>query len=486
MASIPWRSAPRLFAAALLTCGLAAPAAQASPTFVNGITVPASTQDLSADPIVLNRRFGAFSDLFYDPIRNELWALGDRGPGGGTLPYDTRVQRVSVDINPVSGAISNFTILETVRFTDASGTQAFTGLAPSPTSVLGRSLDPEGIVVRPNGNFIVSDEYGPSVYEFGRNGRLVRAFTTPANLIPRSGSGVPNFAGDTGNVAGKRTNRGFEGLAISPDGKFVYAMLQSAMLDEGAGSGVYSRIVKFDTATGLAVAQYAYRMEGSNQGRGISALVALNDHEFLVLERNNRGVGVPDANLASPNKKVFTIDLTGALDVTGVTLPATGAFAGAVTKTAAPAFIAIDANALAALGGRIPEKWEGLTIGPRLADGQFSILVGTDNDFSITQNADGIQFDVYYSPGAGLRIQCDIGTFDHCTSIDSDGSLGGAFTGDVSGFDLIPAVLYAYKSADGDLAGFVALAPLPTSWSMLAVGAGLLAVAGALARRRWR
>jgi hypothetical protein len=373
-----------------------------------------------------------------------------------------------------------------VRFTDASGTLAFTGLAPSPTSVLGRSLDPEGIVVRPNGNFIVSDEYGPSVYEFGRNGRLVRAFTTPANLIPRSGSGVPNFAGDTGNVAGKRTNRGFEGLAISPDGKFVYAMLQSAMLDEGAASGVYSRIVKFDTATGLAVAQYAYRMEGSSQGRGISALVALNDHEFLVLERNNRGVGVPDANLASPNKKVFTIDLTGALDVTGVTLPATGAFAGAVTKTAAPAFIAIDANALAALGGRIPEKWEGLTIGPRLADGQFSILVGTDNDFSITQNADGIQFDVYYSPGTGLRIQCDIGTFDHCTSLNSDGSLGGAFTGDVTGFDLIPAVLYAYKSADGDLAGFVALAPLPTSWSMLAVGAGLLAVAGALARRRWR
>ncbi len=94
-----------------------------------------------------------------------------------------------------------------------------------------------------------------------------------------------------GNTAGKRTNRGFEGLAVSPDGKFTYAMLQSAMLDEGGGDGVYARIVKFDNATGEAVAQYAYKMEGAGQGRGISALVAINDHEFLVLERNNRGVG---------------------------------------------------------------------------------------------------------------------------------------------------------------------------------------------------
>jgi hypothetical protein len=80
-------------------------------------------------------------------------------------------------------------------------------------------------------------------------------------------------------------------------------MLQSAMLDEGAGNGVCNRTVKFDAETGTAVAQYAYQMEGSSQGRGISALLALNDHEFLVLERNNRGIGV-GAELSPPNKKV--------------------------------------------------------------------------------------------------------------------------------------------------------------------------------------
>lgn len=64
--------------------------------------------------------------------------------------------------------------------------------------------------------------------------------------------------------------------------------------------------------------------EGNSQGRGISALVSLDDHRFLVLERNNRGLGV-DATLGGANKKVFRIDLAGASDVSAVDQDAPGA-----------------------------------------------------------------------------------------------------------------------------------------------------------------
>ena len=43
----------------------------ATPAFVNGITVPANTTDLSGDPITVNQRLGMFSDIYYDPNRNE-------------------------------------------------------------------------------------------------------------------------------------------------------------------------------------------------------------------------------------------------------------------------------------------------------------------------------------------------------------------------------------------------------------------------------
>ena len=449
-----------------------------SVNFVNGITISGGSQDLSTGNSV-DRRVGFFSDIYYDPNRKEWWGVSDRGPGGGLLSYETRAQRFTVDI-AANGAISNFKIAQTVKFQDSvsSGSAPFNGIAPSPSTALGRAFDPEGLVIHPKtGNLLVSDEYGPSLIEFDRNGTLLRRFTTPANLIPRNAAtGTPNFAGDAGNTAGKRTNRGFEGLAISPDGKFSYAMLQSAVLDEGGGSGVYSRIVKFDNATGLAVGQYAYRMDTAGQGRGISSLVALGNNKFLVLERNNRGIGV-GATVSPADKAVYEIDLKTATDVSNITLPATGAFAGAVIKS--PKKMDLDADTLSALGNKSPEKWEGLAIGPQLGNGQYLILAGTDNDYSVTQSGSGTQYDVWFDfsladPYAN-SLQCPIGTILNCFL-----TLNGNASPWSNSLELLPGVLHAYTAS---LNGFVAAQAVPEP------GTGtlaLLGLAGALAVRQKR
>ena len=462
---------------ASLSLGLGlAPSAASAASFVNGLALSGDLLDLSGGASVNNGRVGYFSDIYYDRNRNEWWGLSDRGPGGGTLDYATRAQRFTLDVDANTGAISNFKIVQTVVF--GSNGNALNGIAPSPSNTLGLAHDSEGIVVLPKtGNLLVSDEYGPSVREFTRSGELVRTYTTPANLIPRNaGTGTPNFAGDTGNTAGKRTNRGFEGLAVSPDGNYAYAVLQSAMLDEGGGSGSINRIVKFDTSTGLAVGQYAYAMKRSSQGQGVSALVAINDHEFFVLERNNRGVGI-GAELATADKEVYRIDLTGATDVTGINL-ATAA-AGSYTKVSKSApVIDLDANTLAQLGGKSPEKWEGLAIGPKLNNGSYLILAGTDNDYSVTQNASGAQMDVYLrftdaDPYAG-SIQCPLGQTTGCTgplsSVPGDGS-----------YRLLPGVLHAYTVTAAELGAFQAPVPEPTTWGLM--GAGLLGMA-AYRRRR--
>lgn len=408
--------------------------------YKNGLALAGGAVDLSKGTDV-ERRLGYFSDIYYDPIRKQWLGLSDRGPGGGVLQYETRAQRFEVDISP-TGMISNFRVVQTVKF--MQGTQSFNGFAPNPSSQLGRAFDPEGIVVNSrNGNLLVSDEYGPSLYEFSSDGQFIRAFTTPAELIPRNAtSGIANYESDSGNTAGKRTNRGFEGLAISADGKFAYAMLQSAMLDEGGGNGIYNRIVKFDTETGKAVAQYAYAMDTASEGRGISALVALGQDKFLVLERNNRGVGA-GATLATAKKLVYQIDLSGAQDVTNVPLPATGAFAGAVKKGAKVMDLA--ANTLPALGNKSPEKWEGLAIGPRLADGTYVVLAGTDNDYSVTQNATGTQFDVHFrfsdADPYATSIQCPIGRTSGCFSTQTN-----APATLTSEYALVPGVLVAFTA----------------------------------------
>jgi len=478
------------FAAALLMG--TAMGATAAPQFVNTIAVPATTTDLSPDT-GLNKQVGMFSDLYYDPNAQEWWGLSDRGPGGGTLDYDTRVQRFTIDINPASGAISKFQVKETVKFTGPAGT--FNGKAPSPTSVLGKSFDPEGFVVNPHtGKFLVSDEYGPSVYEFNRDGTLSRTFTTPPNLIPRDTvSGTANFANDTGNNAGKRTNRGFEGLAISPDGKYAYAMLQSAMLDEGGSNGRYNRIVKFDTQTGKAVAQFAYQMEGSSRGRGISALVALNNDEFLVLERNNRGVGIDSELTPTTEKAVYKINLSNADDITNETLPNSGALPNgkkAVAKET-PSFIDLSLVNIPELGNKVPEKLEGLTIGPKIGD-KWVIILGTDNDYSVTQNADGLQFYEYINPeniadGTGAkRLLCDLGVIDlsqaNCHEVSDTAAVSAdEYAGPFTGFTLLPGILYSYVVSEAEFASYQAPIPEPATLGLFGLG---LAGLTALRRRR--
>jgi hypothetical protein len=270
--------------------------------------------------------------------------------------------------------------------------------------------------------------------------------------------------------AGKRTNRGFEGLAISPDGRYVYAMLQSAMLDEGAGDGFYNRIVKFSYVTGRAVAQYAYKMDAASQGRGISALFALNEDQMLVLERNNRGLGV-DAELTPPNKKVFRIDLKGATDVSAIKLSNTATGFTPAAKVATPWLdLALEDTlkdpSLAALSGVSPEKWEGLAVGPKLANGSYLVLAGTDNDYSVTQIAGATtQYDRYFrvKNGTTERIQCTIGTFDGCVTVSATGQATTTAATDLDGFKPIPGVLHAYAATGTDLAGLTRLR-LPYWW----------------------
>lgn len=460
--------------------------AQAAPTFVNGLTIPGNTVDASGGTTVNNGRQGFFSDLYYDPNRNNWWGLSDRGPGGGTLNYDTRVNRFTLNVDPSTGAISNYQVVETVLF--KSGLSTFNGLAPNPSNTLGFAFDPEGFVILGrSGHFLVSDEYAPRLVEFDRNGQFVRQYDVPNNVLPKVGAAVDYNATSSTLTSGRENNRGLEGLALSPDGKFAYAMLQNGTITDAVtspsfGRSMYTRILKYDTATGANVAQYAYKLEGAGpapaQGRGISAIVALDDTRFLVLERNNRGVGVPDANLASPDKKVFLINLTGASDVTGVNLIGLNPpGVTPVSKTAA-ALLDLAANtshpSLAALGGRAPEKWEGLTVGPQLSDGSYLLLAGTDNDYSVTQvSGSSTQYDVYYDPISGGRAQCDLGTTSNCVQINANGSVTTTPVTLTVTHALIPGVLQAYRATATDLGGYTA--PVP----------GPLPMAGAAAALAW-
>ena len=471
----------------------------AGPVFVNGILIPGDYPDATNQTGANNGRFGFFSDIYYNPKLNQWWSLSDRGAGGGLLAYNTRLSRFQINVHPVTGEISHFRVLETILFTDPDNLLTgpgpnLNGLNPGALngdpSVLGHSFDPEGLVIDPNTDeFIVADEYGPSVYVFDRKGRLVRVFDVPGNLVPKV-NGVPDYVAlrDDGANAGRQDNRGYEGLAVSPDGKTLYAVLQDPLINEpgpnNGRNGRNVRIVVYDNdhrspSYGSSIKQLVYQLEPQadvaarineqipmnanatdpRQGRniGVSAIIAINDTEFLVLERDNRGIGVddPPGARAVGSKRVYRIDITGASDVTNVVLPVGSLPAGvvAVTKSLDP-FINIQTNTLLP-NGEQAEKWEGLAIGPRLVGGDRLILAGNDNDYSVTQTGAGEQFDVYVDFEGNVAkcvldnpTQCEVNPAADDTVIDNPVPVP-------DGYQLLPGVLHAYRASTTDLADYV-------------------------------
>ena len=102
-----------------LVLALAAGSAEAAPVLVNALAIAGDASDLSGLPAGPNgSRLGGFgSDLYYDRYSNTYYGIADRGPGGGLLPYATRVQRFTLDADAASGAISNFQLVATTPFT---------------------------------------------------------------------------------------------------------------------------------------------------------------------------------------------------------------------------------------------------------------------------------------------------------------------------------------------------------------------------------
>lgn len=367
-----------------------------------------------------NRLGGMGSGLAYAG-GNQFVALPDRGPNA--LPYDSsvddtasyipRFHTLSLSLAPspagsalpyvLSAHLLNTTLMSSpdplsygshvpaINSIDSknyfSGRSDNFDPALASNNPLNARLDPEGIrVSRLQHSVFVSDEYGPYIYQFDRrSGRRINSFALPAKLAVanQSAQGAVEIAT---NSSGRVTNKGMEGLAISPDGRYLFGAMQSPLIQDGGTNAPYTRIIKLDIGTG-AVHEYAYEL--SNIGTvdkpkytTVSEIVAINSHEFLVDERDGKGLG---DNSSTASKKLYRIDLSGAQDVSAV-IGASNLASKVVAKSVFLDVVAALNNAGIA-SQDIPAKIEGVTFGPDIVVGGVSkhtLFLANDNDYVAT------------------------------------------------------------------------------------------------------
>src|SRR6188508_1406943 len=95
-----------------------------------------------------------------------------------------------------------------------------------------------------------------------------------------------------------------------------------------------------------------------------------------------------------------------------------------------------------------------MAIGPQLSGGRRLILLGNDNDYSVTQTGAGEQFDVYVDFAGGFArcvlddaTRCEVNPAADDLTIDQPVALP-------AGYVLLPGVLHAYRASAADLAGY--------------------------------
>ena len=315
---------------------------------------PPSRAELRPDAIPIGTglgrswHLGGFSDLYPEGASGkEFWTVTDRGPnydgGVGGIPCATgtkvypvpgftpEIVRIGLKDDEIkvkdriplrfgSGAAVGFSVRPVGR-NEVSLDAACNPLGTSP-----RGIDSEGLVVDPrDGSFWLADEYLPSVLHVASDGTVL------ARLVP---------AGTEGSVAGTgatvvtafpetvgtnfRPNRGFEGIAISPDGRTLYTALQSPMEYRPTGAerpspnprnSLALRVFRIDVSNAAApatTAQWVYRLAtgagGSPAIDKVSTLTWLGTDVLAVEERDDPANDPNDNPQNTTNTRLYVAD----------------------------------------------------------------------------------------------------------------------------------------------------------------------------------
>jgi 3-phytase len=360
---------------------------------------------------------GGLSGIDYDQINNRYYSISDDRSDRNPARFYT----LNIDLS--SGSLSSSGI-------NFSGVTTLLNQNNQPFAT--NTIDPEGIGLTSNGTVFVSSEgevsnlagrlQSPFVNEFALGtGRQLRQLPVPSKFVPVIGpADAP--------TAGIRNNLAFENLTITPDGKFLFTATENALVQDGPlatiNTGSRSRILKYNLTTGQPEQEFLYLTDpvavpavpetGFNTNGLVELLALDNRGTFLALERSF-SAGAPGTGNTI---KLYEVRLNGASDISGI-----NSLNAININTVRPVEkrLVLNFDSLGLPTGL--DNVEGMTLGPVLPNGQQSLVLVSDNNFSATQFTQILAF--------GLALENEIPRRSQSLDIlTAGGTIAGAVPGD--------------------------------------------------------
>lgn len=367
-----------LFISFFLSCSNVKQVSQAHSTprlnFVNSIEIPYN-QDFK------NTKIGGLSGIDYDKKQDIYYLISDER----SQVDPSRFYTAKIHLN--NNQIKTIDFLDTNTLKNEEGTSFGNWLSTPETSA-----DPEDIRYNPKNKSLIWSSEGarvltsdktvlqnPSINFMDLKGNFQNKIKLPSNLEMQK------------EDKGPRNNGTLEGITFDNKYKTIYTSVEEPLFEDGdkasTDKSALIRLYQFNVKTKKNAAQYAYELDpiakepnpkGSFAVNGIAALQYYKKNQLLVVERSY------STGTQACTVKVYLCDLTKATDVKNISSLKNQSFETVSKK------LILNMDDL----GIFIDNIEGLTFGPKLANGHQSLIFVSDNNFSDKQKTQILLFEV--------------------------------------------------------------------------------------------
>ncbi len=321
---------------------------------------------------------GGLSALTYDRQRDRFYALSD--DRSALAPARFYTLKLRLNTSTTEKPSLEKVEIENVTFLKNEDGKTF----PKGT------IDPEGIALSPKGTVFISSEgdhnlgIAPFIREFDlKTGQQLRSLPIPEHYLPNDSTQ------ENQPPRGVQNNLGFESLTVEPGSSLaavtgdpfrLFTATESALIQDNLpDTSIQSPRIRLmhyligNIASPMVVTEHLYLLDPAPNGairHGLTDLVTVDSGgHFLSLERSY--------GLLGGSAKIYQIATSAATDTSGIaTLKGDVSRIDSIKKK-----LLLDLSEL----GIYLDNLEGITLGPRLADGSQSLLLVSDNNFNNIQ-----------------------------------------------------------------------------------------------------
>jgi hypothetical protein len=213
--------------------------------------------------------------------QDSYYVLSDNGFGrlDNSSDYILSIYHLQPDFRTQLGGSGSIQLLEVINLSDPEHVLPYPATREHDRLLTGADLDPESFRKAADGSYWIGEEFYPSLVHFSASGEML----APPFLL----DGLASIDNPSDKPVTLPRSRGFEGMGMSTDKKWLYPMLEGALTGAEPGLNIYTFDLEKQSFINTHAGQPSYRYRLSEGATAIGDYTMFSNSDGLVIERDS-------------------------------------------------------------------------------------------------------------------------------------------------------------------------------------------------------